>query len=308
MTLQEQALFNLHRVYRYHEKFFDKNIKPEEFKKRQEEIEKDLKVILDEEESERRDQLKAQGLWEDIYYILKIEVVRAIGIKKADTFGKSDAYCTVAVNSDSVDRTDTIMKSLDPEWNHIFKIRITEEKYDEEEFSLRFELFDYDAIGKDDFLGMHELKRKDFMEHFVLLDRNTVEEYDLCNRDGNKGTGKLSIKFISLKKFGDDTRIPNPPEDTEEDDEVDQDDGSNDVSVYASSHESSISPPSSPRPELDYEENASYEDSQELNISLPPSVDRDEDQNIEEIGGEVELGENTDAQSSFGRKYQKKTY
>ena len=58
--------------------------------------------------------------------------------------------------------------------------------------------------------------------------------------------------------------------------------------------------------ELDYEENASYEDSQEPNISPPPSVDRDEDQNKEEIGGEVELGETTDAQSSFGRKYQKK--
>ena len=166
-----------------------------------EEMEKDLKIILDEEEAERRDELKAQGLWEDIYYILKVEVVRAIDIKKADTFGKSDAYCTIVVNDETVDRTDTIMKSLDPEWNQIFKVRITEEDYEKEEFVLRFEVFDYDAIGKDDFLGMHELKREDFVEHFVLLKRNTVEEYDLCNRDGNKGKGKLCIKFISLKNI-----------------------------------------------------------------------------------------------------------
>ena len=292
-------------MYRYHEKFFDKNIKPEEFKKRQEEMEKDLKIILDEEEAERRDELKAQGLWEDIYYILKVEVVRATDIKKADTFGKSDAYCTIVVDDETVDRTETIMKSLDPEWNQIFKIRIMEEDYEKEEFGLRFELFDYDAIGKDDFLGMYELKRKDFVDHFVLLNRNTVEEYDLCNRDGNKGKGKLFIKFISLKKFGDDTRVPNPPEDTEEDDEVDIEDGSNDVTSYASSHENSISPPHSPRPELDYEEYGSNEGSQESYISAPPSVDREEDQNKEEVGAEVELRENADAQSSLGRKYQK---
>ena len=99
-------------------------------------MEKDLKIILDEEEAERRDELKAQGLWEDIYYILKVEVVRAIDIKKADTFGKSDAYCTIVVNDETVDRTDTIMKSLDPEWNQIFKVRITEEDYEKEEFVL----------------------------------------------------------------------------------------------------------------------------------------------------------------------------
>ena len=264
-----------------------------------------MKIILDEEEAERRDELKAQGLWEDIYYILKVEVVRATDIKKADTFGKSDAYCTIVVDDETVDRTETIMKSLDPEWNQIFKIRIMEEDYEKEEFGLRFELFDYDAIGKDDFLGMYELKRKDFVDHFVLLNRNTVEEYDLCNRDGNKGKGKLFIKFISLKKFGDDTRVPNPPEDTEEDDEVDIEDGSNDVTSYASSHENSISPPHSPRPELDYEEYGSNEGSQESYISAPPSVDREEDQNKEEVGAEVELRENADAQSSLGRKYQK---
>ena len=78
----------------------------------------------------------------------------------------------------------------------------------------------------------------------------------MCNRDG-KREREIIIKFISLKKFGDDTPgVPNPPEDTEEDDEVDREDGSNDVTSYASSHENSISPPDSPRPELDYEEYA----------------------------------------------------
>ena len=105
-------------------------------------MEKDLKIILDEEEAERRDELKAQGLWEDIYYILKVEVVRAIDIKKADTFGKSDAYCTIVVNDETVDRTDTIMKSLDPEWNQIFKVRITEEDYEKEEFGRLDALYD----------------------------------------------------------------------------------------------------------------------------------------------------------------------
>ena len=58
-------------------------------------------------------------------------------------------------------------------------------------------------------------------------------------------------------------------------------------------------------PNLIIEEYGSNEGSQESYISAPPSADREEDQNKEEVGAEVELRENADAQSSLGRKYQK---
>ncbi len=220
----QQALYDLNRVYTYHEKFYNRNIKPEEFKKQQEEMQKELKRILKEEEEERRAELKELGLWEDIHYILKFEIVMANGIKKADTFGKSDAYCVVLLDQEKADKTNTINNSLDPEWYQTFQIRIPEEIYEkEEDFSLRFEIFDYDSIGADDFLGMHEFNHHEFIHDFIEQDRNTVKEYNLMEKNGNKGKGKLSIKFISIKKFGDDTRIPNPPEETDEDEESEYD-------------------------------------------------------------------------------------
>ena len=220
----QQALYDLNRVYTYHEKFYNRNIKPEEFKKQQEEMQKELKRILKEEEEERRAELKELGLWEDIHYILKFEIVMANGIKKADTFGKSDAYCVVLLDQEEADKTNTINNSLDPEWYQTFQIRIPEEIYEkEEDFSLRFEIFDYDSIGADDFLGMHEFNHHEFIHDFIEQDRNTVKEYNLMKKNGNKGKGKLSIKFISIKKFGDDTRIPNPPEETDEDEKSEYD-------------------------------------------------------------------------------------
>ena len=187
-------------------------------------MQKELKRILKEEEEERRAELKELGLWEDIHYILKFEIVMANGIKKADTFGKSDAYCVVLLDQEKADKTNTINNSLDPEWYQTFQIRIPEEIYEkEEDFSLRFEIFDYDSIGADDFLGMHEFNHHEFIHDFIEQDRNTVKEYNLMEKNGNKGKGKLSIKFISIKKFGDDTRIPNPPEETDEDEESEYD-------------------------------------------------------------------------------------
>ena len=73
----------------------------------------------------------------------------ANGIKKADAFGKSDAYCVVLLDQEKADKTNTINNSLDPEWYQTFQIRIPEEIYEkEEDFSLRFEIFDYDSIGQ----------------------------------------------------------------------------------------------------------------------------------------------------------------
>ena len=38
----------------------------------------------------------------------------------------------------------------------------------EEDFSLRFEIFDYDSIGADDFLGMHEFNHHEFIHDFIM--------------------------------------------------------------------------------------------------------------------------------------------
>eukprot|EP00943_MAST-04B_sp_MAST-4B-sp1_P002548 g2548.t1 len=238
-------------------------------------MEKELKIILKEEEAERRAQLKELGLWEDIHYVLKFEIVMATGIKKADTFGKSDAYCVISLDQEKVDKTNTIRNSLDPEWYQTFQITIAEEVYEkEEDFSLKFEIYDYDAIGADDFLGLHELKHDEFINDFIESSRNTTKEYPLIEKNGSEGKGTLFIKFISIKKFGDDTRVPNPPIETEE--ETDSEYGEENIEEYevgdeivdgyddvSDNNSDGISPPPSPPPSrLDtksYDDNDEYE-------------------------------------------------
>ena len=56
-------------------------------------MEKDLKIILDEEEAERRDGLKPKVCGKT--YIISESGSREGYRHEADTFGKSDAYCTL---------------------------------------------------------------------------------------------------------------------------------------------------------------------------------------------------------------------
>ena len=92
--------------------------------------------------------------------LLKFKVVSASGLKKADTFGKSDPYCVVFSGEARVGKTTVQKKTLDPEWNADFELIF--EENDEGDINannetLRFEIFDKDLIGAHDFLGMYEL-------------------------------------------------------------------------------------------------------------------------------------------------------
>ena len=133
---------------------------------------------------------------------LKLLVVSAAGLKKADTFGKSDPFCKVLSNDDAVGKTEVIKKTLDPEWNAEFEITLKESEDGDTEIensNIRFEIFDKDLIGSDDFLGKYEMKNDAILD-FLKLPTDTNKTFDLLEKNNSKGKGSITVKFISYTK------------------------------------------------------------------------------------------------------------
>ena len=133
--------------------------------------------------------------------LLKFKVVAASGLKKADTFGKSDPYCVVFSGEARVGKTTVQKKTLDPEWNADFELIFEENEEGEintNSEALRFEIFDKDLIGAHDFLGMYELSGETLLE-FVASKTETPKLYR-CLRKMAVRSRQYNISFHVLCK------------------------------------------------------------------------------------------------------------
>lgn len=92
--------------------------------------------------------------------IVRVVVIKGTDLAKKDIFGLSDPYCKIKLfqgdreygEIDSV-VTDTIKKTLHPQWNEEFFFRVNQSVN-----RLLFEVFDENRITRDDFLGEVELR------------------------------------------------------------------------------------------------------------------------------------------------------
>ena len=82
---------------------------------------------------------------------MRVNVVCAEDLAKADTFGKSDPFVKIAVNGVPFARTKVVKKTLSPVFGEEFELTVP--VVPEEGDSLLFEVFDYDVVGSNDFLG-----------------------------------------------------------------------------------------------------------------------------------------------------------
>jgi hypothetical protein len=84
--------------------------------------------------------------------MLSVRLHSARGLKKADLLGLSDPYCVIEAKpatKQQVVRSRIVNECLDPVWNERLNVMI--EQLDRQ--SLHIAVFDYDAVGHDDFLG-----------------------------------------------------------------------------------------------------------------------------------------------------------
>ena len=79
---------------------------------------------------------------------LKIKVIKAKELIKADLIGKSDPYAVIKYGQQHF-KTETVKNSLEPKWDYELEMNVPESHYTE----VSFQVFDADKMGKDKSLG-----------------------------------------------------------------------------------------------------------------------------------------------------------
>jgi len=112
---------------------------------------------------------------------LKVTIISARGLRKADLIGKSDPYVICHQATHGEVKTPVIDNNQDPVWNCGPKPVVYQTP-------LEFHVYDQDDMNGDDFLGMAVLQRDQFrLQGFE-------GELPLKNKDGGPGEGFIKIK------------------------------------------------------------------------------------------------------------------
>mmetsp|Transcript_11808 Transcript_11808/g.19239 ORF Transcript_11808/g.19239 Transcript_11808/m.19239 type:complete len:746 (-) Transcript_11808:1341-3578(-) len=123
-----------------------------------------------------------------------LHILRAEGLAKADTWGKSDPYVVVTFNNDMVGKTHIERKTLNPVWDEKLYLSIPGNVLNKED-KLCLDLFDHDTFSSDDFMG------RVCIPGDVVGSHKEERWYDFTTRDDLPSKkqkfvkGKLSIRF-----------------------------------------------------------------------------------------------------------------
>lgn len=123
---------------------------------------------------------------------LHCHVLKARDLAPRDISGTSDPFARVFWGSQSLE-TSTIKKTRFPHWDEVLELR----EMPGAPSSLRVELWDWDMVGKNDFLGMVEFPPKVLQQNppngwFRLLPFPRAEE----DSGGNLGALRLKVRLV----------------------------------------------------------------------------------------------------------------
>ena len=129
---------------------------------------------------------------------LLVSIEQAKGLADADLIGLSDPYVIVFLNGEEIGRTRVIDNDLNPKWNEVFEIPIND---DFSKSWIRFEIYDDDLIGSDEFLG-----QVNFQGHEVLDRCTKASKYftllGSVDKDNTYVKGRLKLLFCMVGDGG----------------------------------------------------------------------------------------------------------
>ena len=126
--------------------------------------------------------------------LLEISVLRAEGLIAADRGGTSDPYVHIQVGDakKAAKKTSVKRKTLKPEWNEDFKLRLDATQRRE---ILTFECFDSDMIGPDDSLGAIQIALES-----LVHGQEYRQWHSLQQKGTEAGKGRLELRLrLSLR-------------------------------------------------------------------------------------------------------------
>ncbi|GAA5797543.1 hypothetical protein HPULCUR_002931 [Helicostylum pulchrum] len=140
----------------------------------------------------------AKAVDKNTKYLYSVKIVRAENLLPADNNGLSDPYVVLEIDSKHIARTRTVYETLNPRWDQVFDLWLTNETID-----VLAIVFDEDVIGADEELGGHWFKLgpsyyDDFQTHELVL--NFKPQGKLVLRISMEGE-KDDIQFWFGKAF-----------------------------------------------------------------------------------------------------------
>lgn len=127
---------------------------------------------------------------------LLINVPLALGVKAADSSTQtSDPYCKITLPDGHTVETRQVEKTLDPIWNFSFKwnCNIIKEQYK----PIKFEVFDTDAMARDDILGSASVEWMDCFTSPTIWEVNKIVPL-LGEQDMGIDLGKVYVQMNFL--------------------------------------------------------------------------------------------------------------
>ena len=141
-----------------------------------------------------------------------MRIIRADDLKKADLFGKSDPYAKLFFNEIPVGETKVMKDNHFPIWNADFEIQVPNGDIKSVgNGNFKVVVYDFDDVGKHDFLGQVHLNGLNFLE--LLLTR-TPKTYDLVpeevNTEDKSIKGRMSLQCLGFVDENGNDVIDNP--------------------------------------------------------------------------------------------------
>jgi hypothetical protein len=128
--------------------------------------------------------------------VVKLRIMEARGVKKADLFGKSDPYCVVHWRGREIFRTEVMNKTLDPKWEDGEAIELVM-PVKPASAQLVLSVWDNDKGSTDDFLGQVAFTGDELMK----LDENMAYEgHALAERPEGSKVGARGQLFTMLQR------------------------------------------------------------------------------------------------------------
>ncbi|XP_059653990.1 synaptotagmin-1-like isoform X2 [Cornus florida] len=131
--------------------------------------------------------------------ILHVKVLRAMKLKKKDLLGSSDPYVKVKLTEDVHPSRKTAVKhkNLNPEWNEEFNMAVK----DPESQVLDLKIYDWERVGKHDFMGMNTVPLKELSpDEPKVLTLDLLKNMNANDVQNDKSRGQLVVE-LNYKPF-----------------------------------------------------------------------------------------------------------